>query len=162
MTSVRNFGFTLVELIITTALFLSLLALTIPNLLGARKQVEVRGSVGTILADIRSQQLKAMLGDTEGRATTDYYGVHFENASYTLFHGTSYSALESTNVVIPLSEELQFSPVSLPDSSIVFIKGSGEVVSFDPNANSVSLMNINSNETVSLTFNTFGLVTGVQ
>ncbi|KKU23344.1 MAG: hypothetical protein UX35_C0006G0020 [Microgenomates group bacterium GW2011_GWA1_46_15] len=71
MSSLQNVGFTLVELAVTTALFLSLLAIAVPNLLGIRERVEMRSVVNTVLADIRGQQLKAMLGDTEGRETTD-------------------------------------------------------------------------------------------
>ena len=155
-------GFTLVEIIITMALFVSLLALAVPNLLGAHNQVQVRNSIGTILADVRSQQLKAMLGETEGRATSDYYGIHFENTSYTLFHGLSYSAIDSTNGVIPLPGDLRFSTVALPNASIIFNKGSGAIVGFDTNNHSVSLTNPNNNETVSITFNSLGIITGVQ
>ena len=162
MSSLQNVGFTLVELAVTTALFLSLLAIAVPNLLGIRERVEIRSIVNTVLADIRGQQLKAMLGDTEGRETTDLYGVHFETSSYTLFHGASYSPLESTNVVIPLSGNLRFDPVSFPNSAIIFNKGSGTVLGFDSQAHSIVLINPNTSETISVTFNTFGVVTGVQ
>lgn len=158
----KNVGFTLIELAVTMALFLSLLAIAVPNLLGIREHVDMGSAVAVILADIRGQQLKAMLGDTEGRETSDYYGVHFETTSYTLFHGISYSALEPTNAVIPLDGGLQFSTISLPDSSIIFNKGSGAVVGFDPNAHLVLLTNQNNSEATSLTFTMLGIVTGSQ
>ncbi|HZZ98692.1 MAG TPA: type II secretion system protein [Candidatus Saccharimonadia bacterium] len=158
----RTAGFTLVELIITMTIFATLIAITVPNLLGTRNRVAVRSNVGIVVADIRHQQLKAMLGETEGRSTADSYGVHFETSTYTLFHGSSYSAIEPTNAVVPLNEGLQFSNVSLPSSSIIFNKGSGTVAGFSSNSHSVTLTNPGNNESVSISFNSYGLVTGVQ
>src|SRR5258708_9123759 len=95
-------GFTLVELMITMGVFIILIAIATPNLLGARNQVQVNTGVQTVIADIKNQQLRSMLGETQGRTTTDTYGIHFETTTYTLFHGASYSLADTTNSLVPL------------------------------------------------------------
>lgn len=153
-------GFTLIEMVVVMGIIVLITAISVPSLLGSREQAEVNSSAAVVVSDIKQQQLKAMLGDTEGRSDPDFYGVHFEQETYTLFHGSSYSMNDPTNAVIALPDNLQFSSVSFPQSTIVFAKGSGEIVGFTAGADSVLLYNPNNNQSRQITFNQYGVVTG--
>ncbi len=117
-------GFTLTELLIVMGILAIIFTFTAPNLLHFQRRSALNTTTDTLLTDLKSQQIKAMVGDTEGRATTDNYGVHFDTNKYTLFHG-SYSSSDTTNFDVKLDPSLQFSSVT----SVIFSKGSGEVAS---------------------------------
>ncbi len=158
----RRNGFTIIELGIVMGIILTIIAVTVPNLLGARSQVEINSALQAILSDIKQQQLKAMLGDTEGRGVTDSYGVHFETESYTLFYGPTYQINKLGNSVVDLPGSLQFSGTNLPSAVIVFSPGSGEVAGLVAGADYFTLFNPANNQTRQATFNRLGVVTGVQ
>ncbi len=108
-----------------------------------------------LLTDLKQQQLKAMVGDTEGRPDSDSYGVHFDSDRYVLFHGLTYSPFEPSNSIINLEDNMQFNN---PDFNIVFSKISGEIavpaiIELQDNANS-RLKRIN--------LNTLGVVTQIE
>lgn len=155
-------GFTLVEIVVVMGVILAIMALTVPNIVGAREQVQINSAAAAIVADIRQQQLKAMLGDTEGRAAADAYGVHFESNSYTLFHGPNYIPGEPSNAVFSLPGNLQFSTVGFPAAALVFAKGSGEISGFTVGADNFLLFNPANNQAIQYTFNRYGAVTGAQ
>ncbi len=155
-------GFTLIELVIAMTIFFVMMALAIPNLLGSRSQAEINSAVPVLISDIKNQQLKAMLGATEGRATTDYYGVHFETNTYTLFHGLSYNPVDTSNAIVSLSGTLKFGSIAFSNAQIIFQKGNGEVVGFNSVANTVVLIDPSNNESRTITLNSYGTITGVQ
>src|SRR5688500_3590048 len=96
-------GFTVIELLLGISIFIILLGIVTLNLNTAKTQTSLSATVETLTADLSQQQLKAMIGDTEGRTTSDTYGIHFDTDSYTLFHGT-YSVSESTNFSINMPD----------------------------------------------------------
>lgn len=152
-------GITLVELIVVMAIFTTLIGLTTINLLGAKQQASLSTSVDTLITDIKEQQVKAMVGDTEGRGNTDKYGIHFETNTYTLFHGT-YTPGDSSNSVISLGDSIQFSTVSFPSSQLIFSKGSGEVSG--SGSNTIVVQDISNGSTKTITINRYGVVTGIN
>lgn len=158
----RLYGFTLIELILVMSIFMTLTAFATPSLLGGRSQVDINTTMSTVIADIKNQQLKSMIGDTEGRAESDSYGVHFETNSYTLFHGSNYVEGDPSNAVIPLEGSTQFGTVSFPGRQVVFVRGSGEILGFVAGADSVSLFNPSNNQTRVIVLNQYGVVTGSQ
>src|SRR5687768_9752938 len=79
-------GFTLIELMLVIAIIASLMGITTMSLTGAQQKSSMNATLGIFISDIRAQQLKAMVGDTEGRATSDTYGISFQSTKYTLFH----------------------------------------------------------------------------
>ena len=102
-----------------------------------------------------------MTSDTEGRNTSDNYGIYFGTNTYTLFHGT-YSSNDKTNSIIPLGDNIQFSSVTLPGSQIIFLKNSGEVSNFSSNSNTITIKDITNNIGKTITINKYGIVTQVQ
>ena len=127
-------GITFVELIVVTGIFMTLFGLVGVNFLTTIHKASLASAVAPLLADIKSQQLKAVQGDTQNTGMTDRYGLYFTNGSYTLFKG-SYSPADPANVLIELPENTQFSGIVFPQSQLLFEKGSGEVVSFVPGQN---------------------------
>lgn len=156
----RQWGFTLTELIIVMAIIAMLTAFTVPSLLSGRAQAEVNTYYETVLADIKQQQLKAMIGETEGRQESDAYGVYFEADRYTLFSGSVYNPDNPANSPIPLPNTLSFSVIDLPGGSIIFERLSGEVINYDPNSSSITIFNAANNQANTLNFNKLGVLVG--
>jgi prepilin-type N-terminal cleavage/methylation domain-containing protein len=115
-------GFTLIELAIVIAITVILLGFITINLVRSQQGASLSAIGEILLTDLRQQQLKAMMGDTEGRSTSDSYGVHFDANRYVLFHGT-YSDSEDTNSVVNLEDNMQFNS---PNYDVIFSRLSGE------------------------------------
>ena len=118
-------------------------------------------TMDTLISDIKQQQLKAMLKDTEGRATSDSYGVYFEQNRYTLFHGATFTS-QPENFVVDLTTAEQFSAINLPSSQIVFAPGSGEVSNFSAGQQTFILRNTQTNQQKTVTINQVGSITQIQ
>lgn len=117
-------GFTLVELIVVISIMVTLLGIATINLVGSQQMASLTATEEILLADLKQQQLKAMIGDTEGRATSDSYGIHFEERSYVTFHGSSYSSGDTSNAITNLERNMQFNNAGF---DIIFSKISGEI-----------------------------------
>jgi len=152
-------GFTLLEVVVAMAVFSTLIALVTTNLLGAKRKSSLNASLSTFIADMKEQQIKALEGDTEGRVTTDNYGIHFETSSYTLFHGTTYSSGDGTNYVVNLPDTLQFANVTFSGNQILFLKGSGDVSNFISGSNTITFKDSTNNGQETVTINRYGAVT---
>lgn len=153
-------GFTLVEVILTMSVFLILLGIVTLNLNTARTQATLSTTLETLIADLNQQQIKAMVGDTEGRTEMDTYGIHFATDSYTLFHGT-YSESEPSNFSISLPNTQEVS-TTFPNSQIIFLEGSGEISGYNANNNTITVRDTNTGEQRTIEFNRYGVVTRVN
>jgi prepilin-type N-terminal cleavage/methylation domain-containing protein len=89
-------GFTIVELLVVMGIFAILASLSTLNLSHAQHGSYVNATVDTLVSDLKRQQHKAMIGDTEGRGTASNYGIHFDPSSYVLFHDI-YSSRRDVN-----------------------------------------------------------------
>lgn len=154
-------GFTLVEILMVMVISLTIMGLSAVSLLRTQQVTNINNSVGQIISDINSQQLKAMVGATDGTSASSSYGIFFIQDSYVLFRGTSYSPTDSTNTVISLEKNINISNISFPSSSIVFSRQSGEIVGFSPGNNSLTINYIASNEQRTITINRYGVVTSI-
>ena len=115
-------GFTLVEMAVVTGIVVLLLGFITINLVRSQQGASLASVEEILIADLKQQQLKSMIGDTEGRAGSDYYGIHFDSNQYVIFHGTTYSASDNTNFVTGLPSNIQFNN---PNFNIIFSKLSG-------------------------------------
>jgi len=154
-------GFSLIEYLLVMAIFAILAGLITINLVNTHHRVSLDTSVNTLLADLHEQQLKAMTGDTEGRMTTDPYGIVFGTNSYTLFHGT-YSPSASDNFTVSLGQQIQFGTVTFPSSQIIFLKGSGEISGFSNGQNTITVEDTTDSNQKTITINRYGVVTGIK
>ena len=155
-------GATLTELVLVIAIVGMLIGFASINLFGARSSSSINASVEILISDLRQQQIKAVVGDTEGRGTRDDYGIYFESNRYILFHGSQYQPNDPTNFVVPLDDDLSFSKISVPSSRVVFSKGKGEVDGYNPASDSVTIHSASGGQEKTIQFNKYGAIISVQ
>ena len=155
-------GFTLPEIIVVIGVMMVLLSLSSVNLLSIYGKTSLGTKVSTLVSDLKQQQLKSMVGDTEGESSADSYGIYFEQNRYILFKGTSYSGSDPLNFAINLDSDLQFSTIAFPQSQIVFSQGSGEITGYASDSNTVTLTNIRTSDVKTLELNRYGVVVSVN
>lgn len=152
----------MVELLVIMSIIAILSGLATINLIHSQRGATLQSTLLTFIADTKQQQMKAMQGDTEGRSYPDYYGIHFTQNSYVLFHGTTYNSSDSANFTISLDSNLQFNPINLTNNNIIFIPLNGEVYGYSSAANSVSLLDITNKQNKTLKFNYLGVMAGIN
>lgn len=145
-------GFTLVELAVVIGVLATLLGIATISLSSSQQKTSMSTTIQTIISDMKAQQIKAMIGDTEGRVSASPYGVHFDANQYVLFHG-AYIIGDSSNFVVSLSPNLQFTTLI----DVVFSQTIGELT-----ATSVTIQNITSSETKTIQLNKYGVITAVN
>jgi len=156
----KNAGFTLIEILITSAVMLILLGLSTLNFSSIQRKTTLSATVEVLLADLGQQQIKAMVGDTEGRPSTDTYGIHFLSASYTLFYGT-YSLANASNFLVTFPSGQQ-ATTTFSNSDVIFQKGSGEIVNYTATQSAITLRDTTTGEQKVIQLNRYGVVTGVN
>lgn len=149
-------GFTLVELLIVMALIGVLTTLTVVSLIQPQRSASLSGTVDVLVADLRSQQLKAMAGDSVSDSVAQPHGIYIEPNRYTLFKGSGYSGSDSDNFIVQ-PESITLS-TTFASSQVSFQKASGEPSGFNPSANTITVSNL-SGESKTITINRFGVVT---
>jgi prepilin-type N-terminal cleavage/methylation domain-containing protein len=149
-------GFTIIELIITMGILAIITSLATINLLNAQHIASIDSTTTTLISDLKQQQLKAMVGDTEGRVAADQYGIHFDADKYVLFHG-SYDPTDTSNFVVELEGTLSFTNIS-GDGNIIFSQGSGESSGLNP----IVLKDDQTNKQKTITTNVYGVITYVN
>lgn len=147
-------GFTFIETVIVMGMFSMLFGFVVVNMTSVQKKTSLNSLVNTLVSDINYQQIKAMTGFAES-PPPNKFGIHFSQGNYTLFKGDSYSETDPANFVVPLESTVKFSNINLPDSSIVFNQGNGEVTSFDPLKNQITL-SVTEGESKTLSINKYG------
>ena len=155
-------GFTFIELVLVMGIIAVLLGFTVFNLAGAQRSSSASTTLDTLVADIRSQQIKAMTGSTEGRSSTDSYGVHFGTNQYVLFHGTSYNPSDLSNFTVTLDPSVVFTADTFPSGNVVFQNASGEVAGFTSSTDSICLQTVVGGNIQTITFNQYGVITSIK
>lgn len=150
------------EMAVVMSLLSLLFGLVWLNLLSSKESASQNASIDVLVSDLRSQQLKAMQGDTEGRIGNDAYGVRFDATTYTLFHGMSYLSSDPANQVVSLTDNEQFQSITFPGSTILFASVSGQVVGFSQGNNSFVLRNVSTNTQKTFLINAIGTVYAIN
>lgn len=151
-------GFTLIEIIVVIAVFVILFTVSTVALTGLIPKANFVTSHQTILSDIKNQQLKAMVGDTNGAGDGSAYGIYLETNQYTLFTGSAYNPSATDNILVELPPNLSISEITFPSSSLVFLQNSGEISGFNDLTSSFKLINVNTNEEHLVDLNKLGVV----
>ncbi len=154
-------GYTFLEVILVMAVISILLGFITINLLNAHRSTSQSTSITSIASDLRNQQFKAMVGSTDGRTTPDSYGLYITPTSYVLFHGTTYSPSDTSNLTVDTQNGFQLT-TTLPSSLIIFSHGSGEVKNYDANNNTITLTDTTNNTQKTLRINRYGVVTQIN
>ena len=153
-------GFTVIEFLLVCAIFAILIALTTANLYSFLHNNQTSTTINSLIADIKEQQTKAMVGDTEGRTGNSTYGINFATTKYILFHDT-FSSTNSANFTITLPNIEQVT-TTFPNSQLVFDKGTGMIVGYASASASITLKDIATNKQKIINFNKYGIITSVN
>ncbi|SRR5258708_4738081 len=150
-------GFTLTEMMVVTGLFLIIVGIVVANVLHLPGQLSLAGTTSSIVSDLKTQQLRSMLGDTEGTSTAKTYGINFLGNKY-VEYGAPYNSNDVSNFTVNLGADLLVT-TSLPSGQITFNRISGEVTGFTPGSNTVTVTNIYTGEQKMLIINRYGAIT---
>ncbi len=153
----RSAGFTLLELVIVIAVTLALLAFATINLFNLPSATTIDTASNTLVEDIKTQQIKAMVGDTEGRGVPDTYGIYFMPTSYVFFHGAAYIANSPDNFTSSLASGYTIT-TTFPSSTLVFNKGSGEIVNFSNTQDSITVTDGRTGKQKTMVLNKYGTI----
>ncbi|MFA9288338.1 MAG: Tfp pilus assembly protein FimT/FimU [Weeksellaceae bacterium] len=155
-TSSFNKGFTLLELLLVMAITAILMSLSMLSLTTVQHQAYLDENRESLLSDFKSQQLKAMTGNTGGGSSSLAFGIRFSNNNYTLFQGSTYNASDPTNFTFTLKGSTRI-VTTVPQSQVVFTKGSGEITGYDANNRTITIEDTTTNEQKSIVFNRLGV-----
>lgn len=150
-------GFSLLELMVVMGLIAILTALTVTNLIRPQTSASLDGVVNTLASDIKSQQLKAMVGDSLSATSAQEHGLRIQPTNYTLFKGASYSGGDTDNFTLQQGSDITLS-TTLPSSVLIFTKAAGEVSGFVNGSNTITVTNSVSGQAKVLTINRYGAV----
>ena len=150
-------GYTIIEVALVVSIVFILLGLVAVNLFKFQHKSQLSSTLNSFLADYKEQQIKAMVGDTQGAGTVSSYGVHFETSSYTLFQNTYGTA----NFSVSLPSTIQMF-TTFPSSQVVFATGSGALTSFTSGQNTITLKDTVDGSQKVITINQYGVVSGVN
>lgn len=123
-------GFTLIEVLLVMGLIAIIAGLSTMSLIQPQKTVSLAGTVATVVADLKSQQIKAMGGDKVSAATAQAHGIYVQTDRYTLFKGASYSVADTDNFVVTMDDGTTLSTTNMVSSQMTFTKGTGAVTGF--------------------------------
>lgn len=149
-------GFTLVELLVVLAIIAMLFGLSVIGLRQPQVTTSVTTTTDTLVSDLKSQQLLAMVGDVGSMTSQQPHGIYIQTDKYTLFADSSYHVGDTNNFEIDSQNGASFT-TTLPSGQIVFDVGSGDVQGFSSGSNTITVQNSGAQETI--TINRFGAVT---
>lgn len=152
----KEAGYTLTEVLIMIGIFAILSSFAVTNLLRPQSKVSIDSTVNTLIADLRNQQLKAMVGDAESTGTASAYGIYVETTKYTVFKGSTYVSSDSSNFIVNMEPTISLS-TTLPSSQIVFSRVNGEVSGFTSGSNTITIINSTTNTQKTITLNRYGV-----
>jgi prepilin-type N-terminal cleavage/methylation domain-containing protein len=153
-------GFSILEVVLAMSLLAILMGIATINLFSATNKTYQNTATAILYTDLKSQQIKAMNGDTNGSGTTGAYGVYFLPTQYILFQGITYSPSNPTNFAVKIPDDVKFTNILFPNSQIIFASGSGEFANFANGQNSVVINGTGGSlGQKTVTINRFGVVT---
>lgn len=154
-------GFTLPELIISVAIIMMIFGFAGVNLLRIVPQADLNQVFEAFVADAKSQQYRAMLGESSGVLQEDY-GIKIDSGSYTLFRGNAFAPGDADNYTVTFPQTIT-ATTGLPETAsgaIVFSALTGEIRNFaydHPEYYSVSFTGPDSSQ-ITVRFNKLGNV----
>lgn len=142
MQSIKQRGFSFLQVLLVIGLFMVMASLTVPSLYQWQTGVQINTIATEIGQNLRRAQVKAMSGFNNSN-----WGIYFSNNSYTIFIGSSYDGRDqswdedylvssSITMINDFSDEIIFSQnTGLPSTSgeITLSNLSGEVISITIN-----------------------------
>jgi len=145
----RN-AFALVEMLTVMGIIAILFALTVPQLFRMRDRNNLQTATTTMISLFRQQQLNAM-------NSPKLYGIHLDQSGYTRFIGSEYSTSNETNTTVTLDYPIEILNITIPDATIIFASGSGDIVGYNAAQNSFMLGDTVNSEQHTIQFNALGV-----
>jgi len=155
-----NQGYTFIEASLVMAVLAILMTLSTVSLLGVQEQSFVHKSFELLLSDMKQQQAYAMSGRQNNAGVQSASGVYFGTDSYTLFDGDTYLADAPENFTTTLENGLEFG--SIAGKSIVFAKGSGEIVNYSESLETIDITRSDKTNPAIIQINELGVITNIQ
>jgi prepilin-type N-terminal cleavage/methylation domain-containing protein len=151
MTTRNQDGFTLVELVITLAIFGILVLIGI----GLSSNTLGRNQTGNVTQDVVTTLRRAQWQSMNGHEDIEW-GVHFETDLFVLFKAPTYSVSDPDNVLTNLPNDVEITSITLTGggSDVIFIDKFGSTIE----DGSIVIENINSNELRTVTVNAAGMI----
>lgn len=158
---VSQAGLTLVELLLVVGILSVLFGIGFVGISNTQAIFTNNSSASVLISDLKNQQVKAMVGDTEGRGIPDNYGIKILSNKYVLFHGNTYNAADSANFSVPVDTGYTLN-TTFPNTTALFASNSGELVNFVSGQNSITLEDTRSGQNKTIQINKYGTVTNFE
>lgn len=155
----KNNGYTFIEIIVVVGIFSIMIGLATISLLGSQRSANLTQVVDVLVSDVRSQQTKAMTGESVFGIVPAGYGIYLEADKYTLFSGVAYIPSDPANSTVLLSVPIRISSIGFTGSTLLFLPKSGEISGFVPGSNYVVIQESNSGRSRTITLNQYGVIT---
>lgn len=137
-----SMGFTLIEVMITGAIIILMFFITTQSLFRGHRVVSLSETTNQLVRDLRETQLKSMQGIFGTGGISADRSVRFEEDRYILYSGLVYDSDDPQNQVVNLPASTRISFIVLPNNTITFARGSGDVRSFSFGQDSVTLTDV--------------------
>jgi prepilin-type N-terminal cleavage/methylation domain-containing protein len=136
----KSTGFTLPELLISMAIIMLIFAFGSINLLRIVPKAHLDEAFTTFIADAKSQQNAAMLGQSTS-GTQVSQSIKFNTNSYTLFKGQIYSPTDPSNFTVNCPQNVTIT-TNFAGSVMTFLPMTGELNNYNSNASQVTFTGV--------------------
>jgi len=154
-------GFTVIELILVIAILALVFALISFNWVSTLPKQNLNSTVEILVADLKQQQLEAMVGvDTGGGGLMDH-GIFFNTNEYITYEGSSYNVANSSNVQLSLPQGITVTTSDITGDDLVFSHTSGEPTTIGANPQ-IILTNQANNMQKTIQLNQLGVVVSIN
>jgi type II secretory pathway pseudopilin PulG len=151
-------GFTLVEVVVVGAMMFTLFLLATQTLFRGQRSASLTEVASQFVRDARQSQVQAMHGVMPASGAVVDRSIRFEQSRYILFPGTAYLADSEENRTVELGPTMTFSSIGVPDNTVTFARGSGEIRNYSHDARSIVLTDTALGTSYVITFNQYGVV----
>ena len=155
-------GLSLIELMVVMGASSILFGLILFNLFRTQNTSSQQSNVDTLVSDIKLQQFKAMYGATQGGSDSSDYGIYFYSDSYVIFKGSTFDPDDILNFTVELPDDLEIQNTTFAGNTIVFEKLSGDLTTYSPGMDSLTVKALTINKDIVLTLNRYGVITGIN
>lgn len=131
----HNRGFTLPELMISVSIIMIIFAFSGINLLRIIPESSLTEVSGSFMADAKSQQQSAMLGESPGSLQIDY-SIKIDETSYTLFRGSTFDPNDPSNYTVAYPENVT-ADTNFSGDKITFSSITGDIKDYSAVGNRV-------------------------
>jgi len=154
-------GFTVIELILVIAILSLVFALISFNWVASLPKQNLNSAVEVLVADLKQQQLEAMVGIDSGGGGLMNHGIYFNTNEYITYEGSSYNVSNSSNIQFSLPQGITVSTSDITSDDLVFAHTSGEPTTIGVNPQ-IIITNQANNIQKTIQLNQLGVVVSIN